>query len=81
MKWMRTPIKVFVLSIWFLCFEMSTAFALNDTGEVRVDGSSTVFSYYRSSSGGIYKGASRRENFHQYFWNWGEDLIVSVKEK
>ncbi len=43
MKWMRTPIKVFVLSIWFLCFEMSTAFALNDTGEVRVDGSSTVF--------------------------------------
>ncbi|EEL74815.1 Phosphate ABC transporter, phosphate-binding protein [Bacillus cereus AH676] len=40
---MRTPIKVFVLSIWFLCFEMSTAFALNDTGEVRVDGSSTVF--------------------------------------
>ena len=29
------------------------------------------FSYYRSSSGGIYKGASRRENFHQYFWNWG----------
>ncbi|ONG61791.1 PstS family phosphate ABC transporter substrate-binding protein [Bacillus cereus] len=43
MKWMRTQIKVFVLSIWFLCFEMSTAFALNDTGEVRVDGSSTVF--------------------------------------
>ncbi|OLR78805.1 phosphate ABC transporter substrate-binding protein [Bacillus sp. MB366] len=43
MKWMRTPIKVFVLSIWLLCFEMSTAFALNDTGEVRVDGSSTVF--------------------------------------
>lgn len=43
MKWMRTPIKIFVLSIWFLCFEMSTAFALNDTGEVRVDGSSTVF--------------------------------------
>nr|WP_153587181.1 PstS family phosphate ABC transporter substrate-binding protein [Bacillus thuringiensis] len=40
---MRTPIKIFVLSIWFLCFEMSTAFALNDTGEVRVDGSSTVF--------------------------------------
>ncbi|MGR4028201.1 PstS family phosphate ABC transporter substrate-binding protein [Bacillus sp. ZZQ-131] len=34
---------MFVLSIWFLCFEMSTAFALNDTGEVRVDGSSTVF--------------------------------------
>ncbi|ANN34096.1 MULTISPECIES: PstS family phosphate ABC transporter substrate-binding protein [Bacillus] len=43
MKWMHTPIKIFVLSIWFLCFEMSTAFALNDTGEVRVDGSSTVF--------------------------------------
>ncbi|KAB7657119.1 PstS family phosphate ABC transporter substrate-binding protein [Bacillus sp. B2-WWTP-C-10-Post-4] len=43
MKWMRTPIKIIVLSIWFLCFEMSTAFALNDTGEVRVDGSSTVF--------------------------------------
>ncbi|PEA91879.1 PstS family phosphate ABC transporter substrate-binding protein [Bacillus thuringiensis] len=43
MKWMRTPIKIFVLSICFLCFEMSTAFALNDTGEVRVDGSSTVF--------------------------------------
>ncbi|WP_336769552.1 PstS family phosphate ABC transporter substrate-binding protein [Bacillus bombysepticus] len=43
MKWMPTPIKIFVLSIWFLCFEMSTAFALNDTGEVRVDGSSTVF--------------------------------------
>nr|WP_255804848.1 PstS family phosphate ABC transporter substrate-binding protein [Bacillus thuringiensis] len=40
---MRTPIKIFVLSIWFLCFEMSTAFALNNTGEVRVDGSSTVF--------------------------------------
>ncbi|WP_430981526.1 PstS family phosphate ABC transporter substrate-binding protein [Bacillus thuringiensis] len=40
---MRTPIEIFVLSIWFLCFEMSTAFALNDTGEVRVDGSSTVF--------------------------------------
>nr|WP_153597694.1 PstS family phosphate ABC transporter substrate-binding protein [Bacillus thuringiensis] len=40
---MRTPIKIFVLSIWFLCFEMSTAFALNDKGEVRVDGSSTVF--------------------------------------
>nr|WP_153580345.1 PstS family phosphate ABC transporter substrate-binding protein [Bacillus cereus] len=40
---MHTPIKIFVLSIWFLCFEMSTAFALNDTGEVRVDGSSTVF--------------------------------------
>ncbi|MGR4030219.1 PstS family phosphate ABC transporter substrate-binding protein [Bacillus sp. ZZQ-131] len=34
---------MFVLSIWFLCFEMSTAFALNDMGEVRVDGSSTVF--------------------------------------
>lgn len=43
MKWMHTPIKIFGLSIWFLCFEMSTAFALNDTGEVRVDGSSTVF--------------------------------------
>ncbi|WP_103652665.1 PstS family phosphate ABC transporter substrate-binding protein [Bacillus thuringiensis] len=43
MKWMHTPIKIFVLSIWFLCFEMSTAFALNDKGEVRVDGSSTVF--------------------------------------
>ncbi|MED3320492.1 PstS family phosphate ABC transporter substrate-binding protein [Bacillus thuringiensis] len=43
MKWMRTPITIFVLSIWFLCFEMSTAFALNDMGEVRVDGSSTVF--------------------------------------
>lgn len=43
MKWMRTPIIIFVLSIWFLCFEMSTAFALNDMGEVRVDGSSTVF--------------------------------------
>ncbi|MGR9590801.1 MULTISPECIES: PstS family phosphate ABC transporter substrate-binding protein [Bacillus cereus group] len=40
---MRTPITIFVLSIWFLCFEMSTAFALNDMGEVRVDGSSTVF--------------------------------------
>ncbi|MCU7674544.1 PstS family phosphate ABC transporter substrate-binding protein [Bacillus thuringiensis] len=43
MKWMRTPITIFVLSIWFLCFEMSTAFALNNMGEVRVDGSSTVF--------------------------------------
>lgn len=43
MKWMRTSIIIFVLSIWFLCFEMSTAFALNDMGEVRVDGSSTVF--------------------------------------
>lgn len=43
MKWMRTSIIIFVLSIWFLCFEMSTAFALNDVGEVRVDGSSTVF--------------------------------------
>ncbi|EJV83349.1 PstS family phosphate ABC transporter substrate-binding protein [Bacillus thuringiensis] len=43
MKWMRTPIIIFVLSIWFLYFEMSTAFALNDMGEVRVDGSSTVF--------------------------------------
>ncbi|WP_420871654.1 PstS family phosphate ABC transporter substrate-binding protein [Bacillus thuringiensis] len=40
---MRTPITIFVLSIWFLCFEMSTAFALNNMGEVRVDGSSTVF--------------------------------------
>ncbi|WP_422118077.1 PstS family phosphate ABC transporter substrate-binding protein [Bacillus thuringiensis] len=40
---MRTPIIIFVLLIWFLCFEMSTAFALNDMGEVRVDGSSTVF--------------------------------------
>ncbi|MFU1901344.1 MULTISPECIES: PstS family phosphate ABC transporter substrate-binding protein [Bacillus cereus group] len=40
---MRTPIIIFVLSIWFLYFEMSTAFALNDMGEVRVDGSSTVF--------------------------------------
>lgn len=43
MKWMRTPIIIFVLLIWFLCFEMSTAFALNDMEEVRVDGSSTVF--------------------------------------
>ncbi|MFJ6030622.1 PstS family phosphate ABC transporter substrate-binding protein [Bacillus toyonensis] len=43
MKWMSASIKVFILSAWFLCFGMSTAFAVNEMGEVRVDGSSTVF--------------------------------------
>ncbi|PFJ12637.1 phosphate ABC transporter substrate-binding protein [Bacillus cereus] len=43
MKWMRTPTKVFILSTWFLFVGMSTAFAVNEMGEVRVDGSSTVF--------------------------------------
>ncbi|HHY2672775.1 PstS family phosphate ABC transporter substrate-binding protein [Bacillus toyonensis] len=43
MKWMSASIKVFILSTWFLCFDMSTAFAVNEMGEVRVDGSSTVF--------------------------------------
>lgn len=43
MKWMSTSIKVFILSLCFLCFGMTTAFAVSDMGEVRVDGSSTVF--------------------------------------
>ncbi|MBW3495700.1 MULTISPECIES: PstS family phosphate ABC transporter substrate-binding protein [Bacillus] len=43
MKWMSTSIKVLTLSTCFLCFNMSTAFATNEMGEVRVDGSSTVF--------------------------------------
>lgn len=43
MKWMNASIKVFVLSILFLYVGMSIAFAVNEMGEVRVDGSSTVF--------------------------------------
>ncbi|PEX93681.1 PstS family phosphate ABC transporter substrate-binding protein [Bacillus cereus] len=43
MKWMRTPIKVLMLSTCFLCSGMSTVFATSEMGEVRVDGSSTVF--------------------------------------
>ncbi|KAB2444758.1 PstS family phosphate ABC transporter substrate-binding protein [Bacillus luti] len=43
MKWMSTSIKVFILPICFLCFGMTTAFAVSEMGEVRVDGSSTVF--------------------------------------
>ncbi|MGE7881158.1 PstS family phosphate ABC transporter substrate-binding protein [Bacillus sp. NPDC094077] len=43
MKWMRTQIKVLMLSTCFFCFGMSTAFATSEMGEVRVDGSSTVF--------------------------------------
>ncbi|EJR52427.1 phosphate binding protein [Bacillus cereus VD107] len=43
MKWMSVSIKVLTLSTCFFCCSMSTAFASNEMGEVRVDGSSTVF--------------------------------------
>ncbi|MBE5104268.1 PstS family phosphate ABC transporter substrate-binding protein [Bacillus thuringiensis] len=43
MKWMRTQVKVLMLSTCFFCLGMSTAFATSEMGEVRVDGSSTVF--------------------------------------
>ncbi|MED0905404.1 phosphate ABC transporter substrate-binding protein [Bacillus cereus] len=43
MKWMSVSIKVLTLSACILCYNMSTAFATNEMGEVRVDGSSTVF--------------------------------------
>lgn len=43
MKWMCILIKVFVLLIWFFCFEMFIVFVLNDMGEVRVDGFLMVF--------------------------------------
>ncbi|MCU5410164.1 phosphate ABC transporter substrate-binding protein PhoX [Bacillus wiedmannii] len=43
MKWISASIKVFMLSTCFLYVGTSTAFAVNEMGEVRVDGSSTVF--------------------------------------
>lgn len=43
MKWISASIKVFILSTCFCYVGTSTAFAVNEMGEVRVDGSSTVF--------------------------------------
>lgn len=43
MKWISASIKVFILSTCFFYVGTSTAFAVNEMGEVRVDGSSTVF--------------------------------------
>ena len=43
MKWISASIKVFILSTCFLSVGTSTASAVNEMGEVRVDGSSTVF--------------------------------------
>ncbi|ALQ69846.1 phosphate ABC transporter substrate-binding protein PstS family protein [Bacillus sp. SH7-1] len=43
MKWISASIKVFMLSTSFLYVGTATAFAVNEMGEVRVDGSSTVF--------------------------------------
>ncbi|KEK26204.1 PstS family phosphate ABC transporter substrate-binding protein [Bacillus gaemokensis] len=43
MKWTRKPIRLLVISTCIFCSYLSTASAANEWGEVKVDGSSTVF--------------------------------------
>lgn len=59
---------------------MSTAFALNDTGEVRVDGSSTVFPIIEAVAE-EYTKVHPDVKISISISGTGEDLIVSVKEK